>query len=234
MNKNLLLGIFLSLITYSCNTVLYAQENQPASQGKVIQLKTAAELDSYFSKGMYTIVLFSSLTCGPCKSFHPIYQELAAGNPDVLFLEVVYGQTAGSDQLLNKYGVRAFPTFLFFDNKGNKTNSLTGANENTKNKIIGEIANLKAGTSRQSTVVSEVVKPQGARQQQQATPQPMPMKQVGTGKQPVKVQQPMARPQTAACAVQQPKMTQQPVASPRKRSQQRNPRRPRQRGRVQQ
>jgi thiol-disulfide isomerase/thioredoxin len=159
------LAISLSIASLYDITFSTIQAAQP--QGSVIRIKTGAELNTYIGKGDYVVVYFSSLTCGPCKAFHDTFEELAQQFPDVVFIEVTYGVVPDAANLINKYVVRSFPTFIFFDKEGNKTNSFSGGSERTKEKIETEIAKLKAGMSRQSTVVSEVQPQGGARPAQQ-------------------------------------------------------------------
>ncbi len=139
---------------------------QSATAGSsIIKIKTAAELDNYVGKGKVTVVFFSSLTCNPCKMFHPSYEQLAQENPDVTFVEVTYGVVSGCDLLLNKYNIRGFPGFVFFDKDGNKTDSFSGAGERTKDKIQLAIMKAKSGTVSAQPAVSA---PQPAAQQPQA------------------------------------------------------------------
>lgn len=196
-----------------------------AQEGTIIKIKTAEELNNYIGKGKFVVLYFGSLTCGPCKTFHPIYEELARENSDVVFLEVTYGVVPNCEFLLNKYAVRAFPTFIFFDKEGKKTNSFSGGSERTKGKIEQEIALLKTGKSKQTMVVSEV-QPQGARPPQQPSQQQV---QQPSAQQAPQMTQPQ---QNAACATQpqaQPMQKMQPARSARptpspKRKQVRRPR----------
>lgn len=238
MNKYIHYGLLM--LSASISAVLYASTQLQAQNG-VIQLKSATELSSCLTSGKIVVLLFSSLTCGPCQAFHPIYQQLAQENTDVLFLEAVYGKTGGSDQLLNKYGIRAFPSFVIFDANGNKINNMiTGANDNTKSKILGEIAVLRSGTSKpiaQEPVASQVQPQAGPIKSvsipvQHMSTQPMAaqniaVKQVPMQK-PVSMQKPVMQRKPVACAPTQPMLG-------KKRTQkQKRTRRPRQQVRVRQ
>jgi thiol-disulfide isomerase/thioredoxin len=208
MNKKITQIIFSAIMMCALNSSVEAT---------LIHVKSATELQTELDKGNYVVVYFSSQTCGPCKAFNPIFEEIARQFPDVIFIKVVYGLVQGCEVLLNKYGIRSFPTFVFFDKDGKKTNSFSGANDNTKGKIIGEIAKLKAGVSTQQTVVSTPVKPgsQDAYPSQQQPEQPvMAQNQVKiTYPEATMADQPMQRQQA------------QPTKSPRRKMN----RRPRQR-----
>ena len=130
------------------------------SHGNVVAIKNAAELDSYINSGNFVVVYFSSLTCGPCVQFNPAYLELAAENPDVVFVKVVFGSVEGGENLINKFVIRSFPTFLFFDKQGKKTNSFDGGSDRTKMKISNELVKLREGKSTQLNSTSQRVSPE--------------------------------------------------------------------------
>lgn len=218
MNKKFANLVFaLSMITVSCAAFLMGQAAMPTAKGNVIKIKTIEELTTLLAKGDFVVVYFGSLSCGPCKTFYPIYEELARENPDVIFIEVTYGVVPNCELLLNKYAIRAFPTFIFFDKEGNKTNSFSGGSERTKGKIEQEIALLKTGKSKQSMVVSEV-QPKGTRPPQPQQQSAQPNQPMSTGAS--STTQPHAQPQQHAQPMQ---AKTKPTPSP-KRKQVRRPR----------
>lgn len=253
MNTSIKYGIFL-LLTASISTVSLCAQGQAnlVQAGGVIKLKSAGEFEQYLGKGKIIVVLFSSLTCGPCKSFHPIYEQIARENSDVLFLEVIYGQTSGSDNLcqtsgsdnlLNKYSIRAFPSFVFFNAQGNKINLITGANENTKNKILGEIAGLKSGTPQAQQPVASAAQVQPkvvAPAQPMPAPTPVQKQAAPVQKMPMQSQPqvPGQKPRVTLPKVSCPMTQEAPMIQPesfRKKASRKKQeaRRPRQRSRVQ-
>jgi len=49
--------------------------------------------------------------CGPCKAFAPIYDEVAAKHPDIVFGKV---DTEAEPQLAGEFEIRAIPTLMVF------------------------------------------------------------------------------------------------------------------------
>lgn len=180
--------------------------------GSVINITSVSEFDGYLKSGNYVVAYFSSLICGPCKTFHDTYYAMAKEYPDVIFLENCYGTFSGSETLENRYAIRAHPTFVFFDKSGTKKSAFSGTSERTKAKIAGEIVQLKDGTcGKQKITYQDKSQPakQGVQQQpmmqQQAIP-PAPMQASGIARPPAMVQQAPMQPM-----VQQPNVV-QPVA----------------------
>ncbi|MFZ4580058.1 MAG: thioredoxin family protein [Myxococcota bacterium] len=49
--------------------------------------------------------------CGPCRSFGPIYEKVAAANPDVTFGKI---NTEEEQGLAGAFGIRSIPTLMIF------------------------------------------------------------------------------------------------------------------------
>ena len=49
--------------------------------------------------------------CGPCRAFAPVYEAVAAKNPDVVFGKV---DTEAQPELADAFGIRAIPTLMAF------------------------------------------------------------------------------------------------------------------------
>jgi thiol-disulfide isomerase/thioredoxin len=57
---------------------------------EVTKISSMADYNSLLetSKTKLVVVDFSATWCGPCRFIHPIYEKMAAENPDVAFAEV--------------------------------------------------------------------------------------------------------------------------------------------------
>jgi len=72
--------------------------------------------------------------CGPCKFIHPIYEKMAADNPDVVFAEVDVDE---ADDVAAKCGIRAMPTFHFYKD-GQKIEEMMGADQKKLADIVAK------------------------------------------------------------------------------------------------
>ncbi|KAJ5759116.1 Thioredoxin [Penicillium odoratum] len=77
--------------------------------------------------------------CGPCKAIAPVYDSLARqlSRPNQITFTKINGDQ--QQELAQAYGVRAYPTFLVFEN-GRKTQTVTGADPRRLNEVIQKLA----------------------------------------------------------------------------------------------
>ncbi len=59
------------------------------------------------------VVDFFATWCGPCKVIAPLYEKFANIFPEIVCLKVDVDE---SQELVDKYEIRAMPTFLFMKN----------------------------------------------------------------------------------------------------------------------
>lgn len=144
--------------------------------GAVVQIKSIEEFDRYLQSGNFIVAYFGAPWCGPCKAFHETYYAMAAEYPDVIFLEISEGSFPGSEKLTARFGVRSYPTFVFFDKTGTKKSSFSGTSDRTKAKIAGEIVQLKGAPCPQAPVSPQAPQ-QGNVQQAPMRVQEQPMVQ---------------------------------------------------------
>ena len=60
------------------------------------------------------IIDFWAPWCGPCKSFGPIFEKIAAKNPDITFAKV---NTEKQQELAGSFGIRSIPTTMILREK---------------------------------------------------------------------------------------------------------------------
>ncbi len=61
------------------------------------------------------VIDFYATWCGPCKQMQPITDEVMQNNPNVKFMPV---DVDANGQLAEKYQVRAVPTYIFVNKRG--------------------------------------------------------------------------------------------------------------------
>mmetsp|Transcript_18164 Transcript_18164/g.35684 ORF Transcript_18164/g.35684 Transcript_18164/m.35684 type:complete len:616 (+) Transcript_18164:417-2264(+) len=77
--------------------------------------------------------------CGPCQRIAPIYQQLAASYPGVIFVSVdTETMLNKSEMLAMKFGIRAFPTFTFHIKNAEKER-FSGADPNKLRSTIDRL-----------------------------------------------------------------------------------------------
>lgn len=73
-----------------------------------------------------TIIDFYTTWCGPCKKFEPIFDEVKRKYPDITFKRLDAEDSANAD-LVEKYGVKAYPTIVKLDSSGKVLSNQAGA-----------------------------------------------------------------------------------------------------------
>lgn len=80
----------------------------------IIKVKNATELNKLLNENENVVVKFSAEWCGPCRIMNDIiknFTDESANN--VVFIEIDVDEVEFSD-IIETYGVRNLPTFLFF------------------------------------------------------------------------------------------------------------------------
>ena len=76
-----------------------------------VQAVKSDEFDAVVTGNDIVLIDFWAPWCGPCKGFAPIFEQVAAENPDVAFVKV---NTDEEPALAGHFAIRSIPTLMIF------------------------------------------------------------------------------------------------------------------------
>ncbi len=103
---------------------------------QVIELKKGTHFDDLLTEGKPMVLDFYANWCGVCKRVKPDVERLASIHTDINFI-LINGDIHGG--LKSKYGIRAYPSFVFLDSTGKEVDRVIGRNVEAMKKSIQKI-----------------------------------------------------------------------------------------------
>lgn len=76
---------------------------------------------NFISADNKEVILFSAQWCGPCKAFHPIFDQVASERNDITF----HSEDVDSSPLADKYKIESMPTVVILKD-GKEVKRITG------------------------------------------------------------------------------------------------------------
>lgn len=125
------------------------------STGTVVEIETIDQFNEVISADKPSFIDFTASWCGPCKKIYPTIVKLASATPQVQFCKLDV-DTEGFNQVLQKLGIRAMPTFKMFYKGQCLGNGVVGANQQAiETYISNSLKSLSGSVEVQSDDVSD-------------------------------------------------------------------------------
>jgi thiol-disulfide isomerase/thioredoxin len=83
---------------------------------------------------MKQVIRFTATWCGPCKTYAPTFEKVAAETPGIYFKTV---DVDSGDKLILEYSIRNVPTTVVIEGNGSIRKQAGMMNENQLKKFVG-------------------------------------------------------------------------------------------------
>ncbi|KAJ5721334.1 uncharacterized protein N7483_009268 [Penicillium malachiteum] len=105
----------------------------------VVNISSVEQFNNLLTSSRFVVADFYADWCGPCKAIAPVYDSLASqlSRPNHITFTKINGDE--QQQLAQAYSVRAYPTFIVFEN-GRKKQTVAGADPRKLNEVIQTLA----------------------------------------------------------------------------------------------
>ncbi|MEX0939850.1 MAG: thioredoxin domain-containing protein [Candidatus Babeliales bacterium] len=202
-NYSLLSMSFLMLNLVLCNTIY----------SRMTEINNTSHFNQMMAQNKPMVVYFYADWCSVCKRAKPKIEQISNQYSNIGFLQV---NEANNRELINQYGVNAYPTFIFFDANGMEVERLKGINEDKLHiniKMIQQKPKMpKPEPIKKMEPAEPLRKIENERLAQKMKPVPTPMKEPAEllrkieKKMPTKVK-PVEKPKPMPTPVEKPKLT---------------------------
>lgn len=121
-------GLVLTSPITKCGTYSDKQIQVAKQEHKINDVETMQQLEDIIAENENVVVYMSATWCGPCKTYSPIYEEVAEKyKGDVVFCKIVLDEISAKEhgKIIAKYKVKHIPKTIFFKN-GEEVYSKTG------------------------------------------------------------------------------------------------------------
>ena len=164
------------------SSALIASSLTQSLSAQLITLDSPKHLDKLLAEKKPAVLDFYATWCGVCKRAEPMVMRLARQHADVNFIKIDGDQFPDKRE---KYGIRAFPTFVFLDTQGNEVHRVEGMDEKDMAAGLAKV--------RKPEMAMPEKEPMKTEKKPEPKPMPKPEKKAETEKKPEP--KPMPKPE---------------------------------------